>query len=475
MEEVFQNKLSQSLQALNKYELNQFKKYILSPFFNENEKLCQLFEFFLPYAKNRQAINKSKEFIWNKIFAGQKYNDTKFRRINSDLLKLFEGFLSYKVYTENPVIPQLSLLQGICDKGLESLQNSNLKKAKNLQDSPQLRNGEYFYHEYKLQTIISDLNALQFNRSEQINIDKIVDNLDYFYLSQKLKYYCELVNSKKVFQIAYEPIFIQEIIQHLEKVSYDEIPAIAIYYRILKMLIYENQETEYGELCQLLDEHSNKFPLNESRMMYGFAQNYCIKKINTGQQEYLNEIFKLYKTVLDKKVILNNEILSPWDYKNIITVGLRIKEFDWIEKFIEDYSNNLPLEYKKNAYTFNLAKLNFSKGNYEQVIELLIEVEYQDIFYLLDSKSMLLKTYYEIGEEEALYGLIESFKILLSRKKVVSNQYRKNYNNLLKHVKKLIAVKNGHHKKLILLKKELAEDSNVADLSWLKEKILELE
>ncbi len=469
-----ENKLSYTLRSFSKYELNQFRKYILSPFFNENEQLIELYDALLPYLKKQKVIDLDKEDLWLKLYPQKKYNDTRFRRLNSDLLKLAEDFIAYKQYQKNPVVPQLFLIKAIGEHNLPKLQNTNFKQASQLQEKNVYRNAEYYYNEFILQNQKANVKIKKFERNEKIDVSPIFNNLDYFYIAEKLKFYCEVLNYKEFFQIDYEPPYMNQIFQQLEQLDYENIPAIAMYYRIFLCWTEEENEAHYHQLGELLQKHSEKFPQEEAYMIYSFAQNYCIKKINTGRQEYLREIFKLYQTGLHKRVIFVNGKLSPWDYKNIVTVGIRLKEFEWTEDFINDYKTHLPLEFRENAYTFNLANLYFNQQNYDKVISLLLTVEYQDVFYLLDSKSMLLKTYYETQEDEALYALLDSFKILLMRKKVVSPQIRTNYLNLIKHTKKLLDLRNGKSHDINTIKAELNTDSNIADIGWLKEKIEEI-
>ena len=62
-------------------------------------------------------------------------------------------------------------------------------------------------------------------------------------------------------------------------------------------------------------------------------------------------------------------------YKNITTVGLQVKEYGWVENFIQKYTSYLPKDNRENALTYNLAKVYFSQKKYNQVIEQLREVE----------------------------------------------------------------------------------------------------
>jgi len=128
----------------------------------------------------------------------------------------------------------------------------------------------------------------------------------------------------------------------------------------------------------------------------------------------------------------------------------------------------------QNAYTFNLAKLYFYQKKYDQVLPLLQNVEYTDIFYQLDSKTTLIKVYYELGSYLPLMSLKESFAIMLRRKKLISEQNRINYMNFIRFTMKLFRADVKDQIKLNSLKKAIADSTNVADKGWLLEKVTEL-
>ena len=166
----FENKLIHVLQALNKVEINQFYKYVVSPFFNENEWVTKLLDFYLPYLKADHQITESKETIWSSIYPSKAYNDIKFRRLNSDLLKLLEGYLSYKEYSEKEIDTHLNLIKTVQKRGLEKLQKSSFKQAEQAQKKNPYKNGTYYLNAYLLQIEYSHYANSQFQRNEQINL-----------------------------------------------------------------------------------------------------------------------------------------------------------------------------------------------------------------------------------------------------------------------------------------------------------------
>ncbi|MCU0391342.1 MAG: hypothetical protein MUE81_09515 [Thermoflexibacter sp.] len=104
-------------------------------------------------------------------------------------------------------------------------------------------------------------------------------------------------------------------------------------------------------------------------------------------------------------------------------------------------------------------------------------VEYEDFTYNLNSKTMLLSTYYEMDELEPLYSLMDSFRTYINRHKDFSLAKRVGYNLLIKFTKQLTKIIPGDKKALEKLKKEVAEaePKGIASYDWLKEKIAELE
>ena len=97
------NKLITLLLTFSKNDLLQFKKYLLSPFFNENEKIIQLFDLIQHKFLKDTKKQPSKQEIWLTLFGKKTYRDVQLRRLFSDLNQLANGFLAYQKYKNNPV------------------------------------------------------------------------------------------------------------------------------------------------------------------------------------------------------------------------------------------------------------------------------------------------------------------------------------------------------------------------------------
>ena len=462
------------LSSFDRIEQNRLRKYLKSPYFNKNQTIRKYFELLI---KNINAVKPKepvKEQFWTKLFPNEPYDDMRFRKLNSDLLRLVEGFLAQQIYEENPLHKATYLIEAVGKMKLEKLYNSTMKTARRLSDLQLYKPGSYYFYQYLIEKNYYQLKQSTLDRSGKSNVEDIINNLDRFYLSEKMRYYLETKMRETVLSHEYKILFIDEILSHLQKYSYDEIPPISVFYQLFLTLNNAEDESHFFKLKKIIRKNIELFPLEEAKEIYTLAINYCIKKINKGKRSFLEEFLELNEDMLKRDILEEGE-LSPWKFRNIVTVALRTGQYEWTENFIEVYKNKLAPEYRDNAVTFNTAVLLFYQEKYEKVIAKLQFVEYDDFTYNLNSKAMLLQSYFELDEQEPLYSLMESFRTFLSRKKNIPADRKKSFSDLIRFVKKLSKILPGDQKAITKLKTEVNTTKGIASEKWLHEKIAELE
>lgn len=467
------SKIYTILSEFDKVEQNRLRKFLISPYFNRSQLLVRLFELLVKYINGNRVKTLEKESIWKKLYQNTEFDDIRFRKLCSDLLKLVEEYLAQESYNKNSVKKSICLLEAINEKKIYKLYKNAEKNAiKEIERLPH-KTDEYYSYHYQIE--INKYRSLQLalDRSSKSNIENILFNLDNFYILEKLKYYNSTLSRKNFNKFEFNSILIDELITTLSNEK-NVIPQIQVYLQAL-LVQKDEKEENYKSLKSLLDNHADKFPNQEANELYTYALNYCLRRVNRGETEMLKEFLDLNEDLLQKG-ILGKGNLSPWKFQNIVTAACRIGRYEWTRKFIDKYQDQLPEEYKENAVTYNLARLYFYQKKYPEVVSLLQFVEYEDIGYNLGSKALLLRTYYEIDEQESLYSLIDSFRIYLNRhKEDIKPQRRTNFLNLLKFVRKLTRIIPGDKKAVDKLKAELASTKAIAaEKSWLEEKIVEL-
>jgi hypothetical protein len=469
------NKLLTILKHFSKPDLNQFHKYIVSPYFNKSQQLIHFFEIILKGINSPKSSLLNKENVWKRLFKDQKYNDVRFRKLNSDLLKMIEGFLSQQVFDSNNLQKAANLIESVGLRGIEKSYATAIRIANNESEKYPFEDADFYLKQYQIQKKYYEIIQHEFKHSERQNLEEIDTNLDNFYLAEKLRYICAALSQKQRGGHEYNLKYIDEVIQLLNVKENNLTPAEAIYYQIYLTYVEEENVSHYYKLKALLKKYSLKFTSIEGKTLYDSTINYCVKKLNKGNSNFLSETFDIYEDYLKKGLIYIDGELDPFHFKNIVVMALRLEKFDWTENFIFSNQERLPESSRENAVTFNLARLYYYKKDYDKVISLLQTVEYDDIVYNLSAKSLLLATYYENDEIEPLYSLFESFRAFLNRRKDLTESKKRNYLNTIKFTKRLVKIIPGDLIALEKLKMDIDKTKDISDLKWLKQKIAELE
>ncbi|HMS51818.1 MAG TPA: hypothetical protein PKD56_05790, partial [Chitinophagales bacterium] len=67
-----------------------------------------------------------------------------------------------------------------------------------------------------------------------------------------------------------------------------------------------------------------------------------MKQINKGVGRFFEELFIIYKEMIELGLIFDAENqISPWSYKNIVEVSIRNKQYQFAEDFIKNYKHYL--------------------------------------------------------------------------------------------------------------------------------------
>jgi len=447
-------KLLVLLQSFSKYEMRAFHKFIQSPFHNENSDLIKLFEIIdkefqhIGWDKNPNS-NLKKDIVWKEIKGDRKYQDEQMRRMCSDLTKTIYSFIAISNFQKKPLSGVNHLLPKISNPKLQKHFSSIIRHVNNSLKKSEIRNSDYY-----LENLQIEHEKFKFLENSKSKIDSFINlessdfYLDCYYINKKLKNFCDALAYGNVSAIKPEIQLFPEFLNFIKTKRFIQEPNIEIYHTTALMLLNPKDESLFQLLKNLLNKNGNIFPQPELKSLYIYLINYCIDtKINNGQTEYFRELFEIFKIVIEEEVFFNPKgILAPQDYKNIITVGLHVKEFEWTENFIQQYTNRLPKESQDNDLNYNLAKVYFHQEQYEKVIEQLREVEYKNLTYALGGKLMLLKTYYELDEMNPLSSLLELASLAPYDKKGIQK-----------------------------LKEQINNCKALAAKSWLLEKVAEME
>lgn len=473
-------KLYKALATLDRSDHRRLRKLAISPYFNRSDEIAGLLDLLLAdIVKGPQddMPELDKLWLWNKLNPGKPYDDTRFRKYVSDLFKLLEEHLIQEALDKQPNLRLNLLAETVKDKKIEALTPSiHQQLIREVEDNP-LRDSQYYLERYRTEKTVYSLLDLENKRSERANIEEIGNNLDDFYLLEKLRFLIVIYSRRLLKTFDYQLEIGEEIIPLIHNTNKLNNPSIAIFYNLYRLYAEPDNEAHYFELVKLLGQNRQLFSDKEAMdELYTAALNYCLGKAYQGNQQFLREYFNLINKLLETKLLIQNDELSPWHFRNTVVAGLRIGEYAWVESFIDTYQAYLPESYRANALSYNLAQLYFYQKRYDSVIQQLRNVEYEDISYNLNSKLLLTQTYYETDEYEALTSLLDSFNTFLRRRKDIAANRRNPYLNYIRFTRKLSNIYSGNNTAIHALRAEIeAKKPQTANAAWLLEKLAALE
>lgn len=483
-----QSRLIRLLFTLRPPEWRRFEAFVQSPYFNQNAQATQLFAHIRKYNSDPLSPALNNEVVFKRIFGQEPGHLQPLHDLSSYLLRLLEKFLALESVLNQPVLLQHHLseslleqerhwyFQKVWDKSREALSHAGESSARHWLDAYQTWE-QGLRHAHQAQKRQASLPIEQ-------NLHLAIDALDRFYWIKKLELGCEQVNRSKILNTTDTASAWAGLLNDLEtnRAHLLREPLIGLYGQVLRMLLNGSDE-DYFQLISRLQDARPKLNPATALALYTYAQNYCIRQINQGNHPFLEELFRIYQTLITEQLLFDEDgTLAHWHYKNITTVALRLKEFDWAGDFLEKYRSRLPVGLQPAVHAYNLAALHYEQGDYHKAMKLLQQTEFADVYYALSAKSMLLKIYYETDDDEALSYAVQAFEVYLRRNEDISKDHQLIHKNLLRYVKKLSRLRErlpvlSHHereKKIDALLEDMTSTRSVANLSWLQEKCKEL-
>ena len=194
---MIKGKLFEILDTFSGHDYNSAAKYVSSAFFNEDEHVIRLFNYFFRKHKTSLVYSESKEKLFREVYPHEIYDDKKFRYTVSSLCRLLEDFMVMKDFRKDErewlLRKQKVLLKENC---LKSFQYVTRELEGKLDDGVQDSNMHFCKHEL----ILSQLEYIagQDKRKIPLPFDEVMNELDRYYLSKKLRLSAEIINAQNI-------------------------------------------------------------------------------------------------------------------------------------------------------------------------------------------------------------------------------------------------------------------------------------
>lgn len=464
------------LSELDAIELNRFSKFIHSPYFNKNEHVTALFDILYNDIKTANAV-LPKEKLWGEIGLELPYKDIKFRKLCNDLVERYERFLTVEQMESDELLKSNLLIHAVKRTANKNLIDKHIGKTGNIFERTPDQSADFFLQKYLYDKTLQNLKT-NYEKKEDIKkyinkeaYENLSSQLDAFYVIEKLRHAIDIITWSKQYKTEIE-INLDETIKLIQREELDHVTAVKVYWLIYQIMTIESSKPLYYQLKALAKREIYQFPENEQAEIFDALFSYCIKWGNKGDMEFTREYLDIHEWGIIEEFILKNGVLSPTSFRNYILAGLRVGEIDRVESYIKSNLHLLEEPRRENALNFNLARVYWYKKDFDNVLSYLNKVNYDDIWYNINSKNYLLASYYELDEIDALYSNIDSFVAFLRREKSLDASRKKRHLNFTNFLKRLLN-KSEDKAQLLKLKAQVESEKEIVNKTWLLEKISE--
>jgi len=413
------------------------------------------------------------------------------RRTMHLLLEQIEGFLIWKATQaqEYSVVRKRDLMDELIIRRAYPLVPAVMRKARKIQEASPLRDIQHCINEFLLTQMDLYMTAIHKNRSMASIMKVNVDVLRQYFLSELLRHYVFAMSVQKNLKTDKNYPMLKVLKSYVADSDDIEHYTIRVYYTFLK-LTQEGQIEDYDELKAMIYS-SNTFDNHELRQFFTLLTNFCSRKINQGDDRFMQERFELYKESLRKGILTEGVQFAALKFIQIVKTALAVNQEEWTNKFIEQHSRELGPDVREDTVNYTKSLCAFHINKYDVAQDFLHNIDkIMNPWDRMDMKILLIKIYYDkneltlynIGthpidsELDALLQLIRpGSNIKISEDNRISYaNFAKFFKRILNRRKKIIEKATLSIDDIKALKTELTNIELLKERDWLNDKLNEL-
>jgi hypothetical protein len=481
------SRLIEILTAFTSEELNDFEKFLSSPFVKTRRNVAPLLSHLRSLYPEFDGKKVEKSFAFSIMFPDEEYSEKKMINLMSDLTKESENFLMHLALDRNETDSLLYLSKGFYEKQLLNHSMRVLKTfEKKLQPgfSPgkdyyaKIRQSEFFKGAYY--TSKNDFEGLIETKKRYFEASAVQFIFDYIQLLSSvepiLTTYGRTLDNKFIESVL-KLVNVDELFSEIDKSDISHKYLIALHYYYLKTITEPEEKKFYYLLRDEFYGNISMLDREEKYIIFNQLANYCTEEVSRKNEQFYKEAMDVYKKMLEENAysFSEKEYMQVITYRNIIYYCNTVKDDEWFEYFISKYTDALSHEYRTDMKNFAFGNLWFLRREYEKSLVSISAIENEFFLFKSDLRNLLLKIFFELGYYEQAYSLIDAYKHFLSSTKEISKEYKEYYNRFVKRYMQLLKIKSGKSRDVPgLLLRELTKETRIVNKNWLIEKAEEL-
>ncbi len=476
------SKLFDLLRSLNGTQRNALDKLMESPYFYKYEATQNLYLWVMPFVtlgkRGWQELDLSYTAVQRQWAAPLGYTASDVRRFSSQLLELVETYIVVNRLQIEPITNSLFLMDYYINTSLNVHYKLVYKTAVDYLSESEACIEQYFQ---SWQIEHSNIEFESIHDSTDVGIVKANNYLDAFYLVTKMRYILLHTLKKDIGELEDMLPFTTNVLHNVrEGVALREEFLLLHLYYIMYDCFQNPSEENYDYILSVLAKNQARLSLTLLSDLYFMLEVILIRHFSTHYNAAIKALFRVYKTIVECNLILERDgILLLTRYNNFYLVGCKLKEWEWVDWFIEKYIAYIPQPIRDDCH--NLARVTylFYKGDYQKIYDTTASIKLKDPANFINIRRLLLSATYELAYvdesyDEMLLSQLDNYKrLLLYHKKNVPKSFYQSHFTFHFILRKICIYPNMSEVWRLRLVKSVETTPNLAAKDWLNEKLEE--
>ena len=439
------------LTSLTNSQLRRLGDFLNSPYFVTRDAIPKMYKIIYGAYPDFDSPALESKNIFKKLFPGKKYSEQTIKNLYSDFGNFLKKFIGYEEIRRDDKNIDQYIVSGITNLACFEISNKTIEKI--LTKDNGLLNAAIDFHHFKSLYSMLYVNYGNLNIQNTPDANRATNNLSetviihflrelFFIKTEEIVSHTNPQNRAKylMLETILSLIDIKKFLKILKKEKHEYADYLKIHYLFYHYAVNNITEKQYKDLKILILGTIRKVSgLEKIHFISRFCQLTHLKLI-PKDTKYFKDHFDMAKLFCELKIYPDKTLpdLFRGVFIDFFTVAMFLREFDWAEKFVDEYGRYLDKEERDDIVNIRKGILFFKKRNYELSLEYLSKIKIHIVLENLNIRFYYLMNYIELKAYESALSALNSIRQFYSNSREIPELVLGLIPDSLKYFKEII-------------------------------------
>jgi len=390
---IFTTKIVKILSTFSKTELNQFEKWLASPWCNSTKCLVDILVVFKKYHPEFDKRKLNKSMIFEKAL-GRVPSDRRMNNLLSEMYLQAEQFLVHERLKNDDYVKTDLLTSEFSDRNLNDWFVKKTQKELAVLNQKKIWDNEDYLFGYELNKKLDNQPSLSLKERKNSNaLKKAMEQLKLYTLLENASSINAAQSLNRALKRTEKQLSI-EVQNWLALSKGVDHPSINLYRKRFEFSM-DDDENRFKTLEPLFLKSYQLMPIKDQKNHFALLLNDFMRLRRKGKFE-IEDALPLFKLGAKELWILQEDTISSIQYLNILSASNAAKDFSFSYWFVEKFALFLPKEIREEGKAFGIAHTLNKEEKYKKAIEILRTTEFKSNFFQKISRLTTTQVYFDL-------------------------------------------------------------------------------